>query len=78
MNPRIGDMVWVPSETYLRAEGPSFTKLETPKMLLVIGLPTPVQYDVIYKGQRWSVSREDTHYTQMSEEKNDNQVSRSL
>lgn len=78
MNPRIGDMIWVPAETYLHAGALAFTKLNTPRMLLVVGFSSEAHYDIIYEGQKWSVAKENAYHTQASEEKNDNQISRSL
>tara|TARA_A100001515_G_scaffold131861_1_gene119917 strand:- start:1230 stop:1433 length:204 start_codon:yes stop_codon:yes gene_type:complete len=63
MNPKVGDMVYVPSETYLFGEGTkSVQKLSKPNSFLVIG-EGHQYYQVLMSGNPWWVRKRDVYNT---------------
>lgn len=74
MLPIIGDMVYVPSETYLFADKATrFEKLSEPQSVLVIG-EGHQHYQVLMLGNPWWVRKRDV-YTVQKEVTDDRQAS---
>jgi hypothetical protein len=79
MKPKIGDMAYVPSETYVyqyseqnNSTAQKYERLKEPRSLLVIGERSSF-YEVLMFGSSWYVSKKDV-YEIKKEVKSDCQV----